>query len=191
MATSVAGQPHESRLFYVLTTILSFVSSWTQVQSEVSIIHPSRADRAGHKGTLSLQAANGSDITTFGVRSLTLDLGLCRTFRFVIADVHQPILGADFLFHLACVWISGTTPSLTPPHKCKFKALIVYPDSPWITRFHKVSSNPFSDLLDVTKACTSDCPVKHNVTHHIQTIGSPVVGRPRRLWEVINAKNYI
>ncbi len=35
------------------------------------------------------------------VNALSLDLGLRRTFRwvFVIADVNQPILGADFLRH--------------------------------------------------------------------------------------------
>ncbi len=36
---------------------------------------------------------------TYGTRSLTLDLGLRRTFRwvFIIANVKKPILGADFI----------------------------------------------------------------------------------------------
>ncbi len=43
----------------------------------------------------------GSNIPTFGLRSLTLDLGLRRAFRwvFIIADVPQPVLGVDFLYH--------------------------------------------------------------------------------------------
>ena len=47
----------------------------------------------------SLQAANGSSIPTYGRQSLTLNLGLRRMFPwiFIIADVQQPIIGADFL----------------------------------------------------------------------------------------------
>ena len=46
-----------------------------------------------------LQAVNGTSISTYGTRSLTLDLGLRRSFRwiFIVADVATPILGADFL----------------------------------------------------------------------------------------------
>ena len=43
-----------------------------------------------------LQAVNNSPIRTYATRSLTLNLGLHRTFRwlFVIADITTPILGA-------------------------------------------------------------------------------------------------
>ncbi|VDL45062.1 unnamed protein product [Hymenolepis diminuta] len=45
--------------------------------------------------------ANGSPIKTYGQKSITLDLGLHRTFRwiFIIADVSEPIIGSDFLSH--------------------------------------------------------------------------------------------
>lgn len=48
-----------------------------------------------------VSAANNTKIATYGERSLTLDLGLHRTFRwvFLIADVTNPILGGDFLHH--------------------------------------------------------------------------------------------
>ena len=48
-----------------------------------------------------LEAVNSTSIPTFGTRSLTLTLGLRRTFRwpFIIADVRKPVLGADFLHH--------------------------------------------------------------------------------------------
>ena len=52
----------------------------------------------------SRQALNGSSITKYGTRSLTMmNIRLCRTFRwiFVITDIENPILGADFLCHLA------------------------------------------------------------------------------------------
>ena len=58
----------------------------------------------------SLQAVNTTTIATYGTRSLTLDLGLRRTFRwlFVIADVRIPILGADFLKY-NCLLVMGSS----------------------------------------------------------------------------------
>ena len=46
-----------------------------------------------------LEAANGSTIATYGDVSLSLDLGLRRTFPwiFTVSDAQQPILGAEFL----------------------------------------------------------------------------------------------
>ena len=46
-------------------------------------------------------AVNNTPITTYGQRSLTLNLGLRRAFSwvFIIAAVERPILGADFLRH--------------------------------------------------------------------------------------------
>ena len=56
-------------------------------------------DRHNGQAGLSLQAANGSQIPTYGTRSLTLNLVLRRPYRwfFVIADVKHSILGIDFL----------------------------------------------------------------------------------------------
>lgn len=44
-------------------------------------------------------AANGSHIQTFGDQEMTITLGVNREFRwkFIIADVLEPIIGADFL----------------------------------------------------------------------------------------------
>ena len=46
-------------------------------------------------------AADGTAIATYGSRILTLDLGLRRpyTWKFIVARVQQPIIGADFLKH--------------------------------------------------------------------------------------------
>ena len=96
-ATSASGlQP--SRLFYVTdrSTGLSFL---VDTCAEVSIIPPSRNEKAHRHDNFSLQAVNNTTITTYGTRSLTLYLGLRCTLRwvFIIADVKKPILGADFL----------------------------------------------------------------------------------------------
>ncbi|GFX90036.1 retrovirus-related Pol polyprotein from transposon 17.6 [Trichonephila clavipes] len=46
-----------------------------------------------------LYAANGTEIPTYGLKILTLDLGLRRPFQwpFIIAKVERGIIGADFL----------------------------------------------------------------------------------------------
>ena len=86
-----------SRLFYVCDRVcgLRFL---VDTGAEVSILPPSHAEC---KCSPTLQAVNSSFIATYSTRSLTLDLGLRRTFHwvFVIADVERPILGADFLRH--------------------------------------------------------------------------------------------
>jgi len=48
-----------------------------------------------------LYAANGSVIPTYGTKTMQPNLNLRREFpwHFIIADVLQPIIGADFLAH--------------------------------------------------------------------------------------------
>ena len=61
------------------------------------------AKKFAHKNSIPddpyLQAANGTPIKTFGERFLKINIGLRRDFifPFVIADVKNAIIGADFL----------------------------------------------------------------------------------------------
>ncbi|XP_076749073.1 uncharacterized protein LOC143422379 [Xylocopa sonorina] len=50
-------------------------------------------------GAPKLYTANGQQISTYGTKLISLNLGLRREFswRFIIADVSRPIIGADFL----------------------------------------------------------------------------------------------
>ena len=66
--------------------------------AEISVFPARRPDRL-RKSSTTLRAANNSLIHTYGYKQLTLELGLPRplTWRFIIADVTQPIIGADFL----------------------------------------------------------------------------------------------
>ena len=68
---------------------------------EVSVLPSTSSERQQKNTDFTLVAVNGATIPTFGKRSLTLNLGLRRTFRwvFVVASVGIPILGADFLRH--------------------------------------------------------------------------------------------
>ena len=67
--------------------------------SDLCVYPRSRVTGPRARTSYELYAANGSTIATYGVINLRLDLGLRRVFewRFVIADVSQPIVGVDFL----------------------------------------------------------------------------------------------
>ena len=103
MATSAAG-PDTGRLLYVTDreVRLRFL---VDTGSEVSTLPPSKAERTNRHDTFGLLAADNSPIVTYGTHSLTLNLGLRHTFRwvFMIANVRNPILGADFLNHYGVV----------------------------------------------------------------------------------------
>ena len=175
-----------SRLFFITdrTQGLRFL---VDTGAEVSVLPPTRTERGRPRECLTLHAANGTSIATHGTRSLTLNLGLRRTFRwvFIVADVEQPILGADFLSHfnllvdmahchlvdaltqLTIQGISSTastpSPSLLPrPPQNEFAALL-------------------SDFPTLTQLQPTTDPPKHNTTHHIKTTGPPVSARARRL----------
>ena len=185
MATGAVGL-NCSRLFYIHDKSTGF-RFLVDTGAEVSVVPPSRADRK-QRGNFCLQAVNRTDIATYGLRSLSLDLGLRRTFRwvFVIAEVEQPILGADFLRHfslavdLRCGKLLDTTTQL----QVNGTMTPSLPPSPGI--MHSTTTDtPYTRLLaefpSVTQTSFRDRPVKHKVTHHIKTTGPPVCGRMRRL----------
>ncbi|KAJ1518995.1 hypothetical protein ONE63_011376 [Megalurothrips usitatus] len=120
---------------------------------------------------------------------LTIDLGLPQPlpWRFVIADVSCPILGADFL---------AKYDLLTD---CKRNRLVHAPSNTFVqgnpahTKQHSVkavtlagNTSPFSKILaefpELTRPAGLPHPVKHKTVHHIRTTpGPPVAARPRRL----------
>ena len=185
--TTVAGPCPNGRLFYVKDsgTSLRFL---VDTGAQVSIIPPSRADRSARQSEGNLQAINGSPIATFGTRSLTLDIGLRRTFRwvFIIADVPQPVLGADFLYHFGLLVDLRHSTLSDSTTQLRVQGIVCRDHSPaGLPRPLSDHSNRFANLLaefpSVTQAGFSDRPIKHTVTHHIETTGPAVFGRTRRL----------
>ena len=183
-ATDAGHQP--SRLFYVTdrSTGLRFL---VDTGAQVSVIPPSRTDRKSPHPNLTLQAVNGTAIPTFGTRSLTLNLGLRRTLRwvFVIAETATPILGADFLDHYGLLvdmikrrLVDSTTRLMV--RGITSQAVTSSPTLPTRT-----PASPFDSILaefsDITQPGNIRRPVKHGVTHHIATTGPPVSGRTIRL----------
>ena len=153
--------------------------------TEVGVLQPTPEDRQ-HRQGYDLQAANSSTIHTYGTRSLTLNIGLRRSYPwiFTIANVNQAILGADFLHQfnflvdlrrrrlidattqLSVNGIATSTPALS----------LVY-----ATFLPFTYTIILQDFPDITRPTTKDAPVKHNVTHHIITRRPPTSARPRRL----------
>ena len=68
-----------------------------------SVLPRSCADGTVDADSLPLVAANNSTITTYGTSKRIVDVGLRMkreySWTFIVADVKQPILGADFLIH--------------------------------------------------------------------------------------------
>ena len=180
-ATSATGLP-PSRLFYVMDrfTGLRFL---VDTSAEISVIPPSRTERKHQQDDFSLQVVNNTAIATYSRRSITLDLGLQRTFRwvFVVADVKNPILGADFLRHY-CLLIdvrqSRLSDALT---QLKVQGIVCQDSSPNPAIFPRRTMSAFENILSdfpmVMQPHTTDEPVKHDVMH-IETTGPPVSARP-------------
>ena len=138
------------------------------------------------KSDYMLSAANGTTIARYGARIMTLNLGLRRDFRwrFLIADVSKPILGADFLAHHSLL------PDLT---NCRLMDSITH-----LTYRGEVSECQVPEIRTVTGSSTyhrllqefpritrpDGCPVatQYDTMHHIiTTAGHPVAQKPRLL----------
>ncbi|GFS35238.1 transposon Ty3-I Gag-Pol polyprotein [Nephila pilipes] len=65
--------------------------------ADVSLIPATHQNKA--VDDFKLYAANGTEIPTFGIKILNLNLGLRREFKFpfILAKVDKAIIGADFL----------------------------------------------------------------------------------------------
>ncbi|BHF74562.1 hypothetical protein SprV_0501764800 [Sparganum proliferum] len=185
-ATVFSGSSGSGRTFYVCDTATRrrFL---VDTGAQISVVPPTAADRRFPSPGLHLQAANCSPIPTFGSLSLTLNIGLRRSFTwiFVIADVPHAILGSDFLaeFDLLVdcrrarlldrttgLFVRGLTPFTAPTNLSVLDTDI---------------ASPFRQLLlshpNIINPNFRSGEVQHDVVHHIRTSGPPVFARPRRL----------
>ena len=158
--------------------------------ADISVIPPSPMERRTRNFNVTLTAVNKTTIKTYGQRFLNLDLGLRRAYKwlFIVADVPEPILGADFIenFHLypdlhARLLVDKTTNLST---RCKRKQGLLQ----GISYLEGSEENTFVKILkqfpDLTKPVARHRPPKHNVVHHIETKGPPPHAKPRRLANV-------
>ncbi|XP_067134990.1 uncharacterized protein [Centruroides vittatus] len=167
------------------STNLSFL---VDTGADVSVIPKSLSPQARNPGKLVLFAANGTRISTYGTKLLTLDFNLQRSFPwpFIIADVTQPIIGIDFLTHFDLL-VDARQNRLIDA-SMQFKSRGTERPKPTvnltITTVH--GDSEFQRLLAEFPSITNPSLVaarsnKASIFHHIGTTGPPVFCRPRRL----------
>ncbi|GFS05824.1 retrovirus-related Pol polyprotein [Elysia marginata] len=92
---SSAAGPRNQQLF--LTDSYSGRRFLVDTGAQVSAVPASRFDRRSGPNDNPLQAANGTTIATYGSRNVSLCFnGRTYTARLIVADIRQPLLGADF-----------------------------------------------------------------------------------------------
>ena len=118
----------------------------------VSIIPPTPSQKASGSQGPALSAANGSSISCYGTTEEEIVIeGHAYVFEFIIADVQQRILGADYLaaFSLAPNHRNGTILSLDTLDVVPHSASSSTPNTSSINRISSASATPsrFDELL--------------------------------------------
>lgn len=133
-----------------------------------------------------LTAANGTIIPTYGYIHLLFNLGLRRDFRwkFIVADVPKPIIGADFLSFYNLLVDCRNGKLLDSLTKISICAVAGSSDIPSVKAI--VGASGYQDLLrefpSITRPPGAPREVCHSTVHFINTTpGPPVFCRPRRL----------
>ena len=156
--------------------------------AELSLVPPTWRERQQQQRNDSLLVtATGANIASWGKRQIDIQIGDRKfAWNFLIADVTQPLLGADFLaeYGIAPDVKNGrlifTDESFPQSVSCRRINSI----SPRITSAASIN-NVYAQLLSDRPSLTelrfnADAP-GHGVTHHIETEGPPVFSRSRRL----------
>lgn len=152
--------------------------------ARVSVYPASGHDTRSRPSDMLLQAANGSTIHSYGERNLRLSFNRQHyQWRFIIADVTQPLLGADFLCaNSLMVDVKGQRLIDTATYSSVPLALMTASSQ----GIHNVATDDeYSALLtefpEILTPTFSGPKPKHNVVHYITTEGPPVHGHRRRL----------
>ena len=147
---------------------------------------PSPSDQRQQVDLFALQAVNNTPIATYGTRFLTLDLRIRRTFWwvFMVANVKNSILGADFLRHFSLLVDMRNHHLADGFTQLRVQVVICSTTLPCPAVLPRQAPSVYDEILTefptVTRPCLSDVPVKHDVTHHISATGTPTTARPRR-----------
>ena len=141
---------------------------------------------------LNLTAANGQRINTYGVLAKTIQLqDRSYSWDFYLADVTQPLIGADFLIHhrlvvdmAGRVVVPAGLPTSAPG------APLLGAASPGISTClpptdsadpYDALRREFSDIFRPELRIRAPDEQHHGIEHHIETTGPPLSSRYRRL----------
>ncbi|GFT51933.1 hypothetical protein TNCV_1226491 [Trichonephila clavipes] len=154
--------------------------------ADVSILPWTKTKGECQASQYKLYAANGTEIPKYGLKILTLDLGLRRPFQwpFIIAKVKRGIIGADFLQKFQLLidlhnrkLIDGVT---NLSIKGEVATIQENNDLSTVNRASKYF-NLLKSYPDLTKPNLVNRVFKHGVKHHILTTGQPVYSKARQL----------
>ena len=152
----------------------------------VSVLPKSCANGISDANSLPLVAANNSTINTYGNCKCVVDVGLKREYpwTFIVEDVKQPIIGADFLIHYNLL-VDLRSRCLRDMRTGLAIAASLSSITPLSLNRVDTVQNEYTKLLgqfpELTHPTTKGETVKHGITHKILTKGHPVFVRPRRL----------
>ena len=133
-----------------------------------------------------LVTANNTTIITYGTSKRVIDVGLKRdyTWNFIVADVQQPIIGADFLIHYSLL-VDLRSRCLRDMRTGLAIPASLSSITPLLLNRVDAVHNDYTKLLgqfpELTLPTTKGETFKHGITHKIVTKGHPVFTRPRRL----------
>ena len=178
-----SGTPTLARLLHVSDGSTTYM---VDTGAQVSVLPSAHLPVGAALGPSSTQlsAANGSSITTHGCLERAVQLGSCSfPWQFLVADVQTPILGADFLHHYELAVDLSARTLLLPSGNVLVAG--VSPTSPGLT-IHGLQVGSqlqrlWAEFPELTRPPSTNAPVRHSVTHHIETSGPPKVSRARRL----------
>ncbi|XP_033229729.1 uncharacterized protein LOC117181277 [Belonocnema kinseyi] len=132
-----------------------------------------------------LIAANDTHISTYGEKRISPNIGLRRDFpwHFCVADVPNPIIGADFLAHyrlfpfLHDSRIVDTTTALSTAGFLKNASIF------GVSALDR--SQPYAKILaefpETTRVSQTPGTVARDIEHHFHTTGPTIAERARRL----------
>ena len=184
-AATSSGSPTEH--LFIFRDVVSGHKFLIDTGAAVSVFPASEKEKAKPPTTSILSAANGTPIRTFGTREVTLYIGAQKVgWPFILAEVTQPLLGADFMCHTGFL-IDMKGKCLV--HAETWESVLVQPVTGSVPRqvFHlqrqedeylRWLRDSYPELLTPT---FSDPKVKHGVVLKIPTKGNPVFARARRL----------
>ncbi|KMQ85849.1 gag-pol polyprotein [Lasius niger] len=183
----IAANDHgpEPRRLYMIDRV-SKARYLIDTGSDVSV-YPRRTMQGRREiQTFELYAANGTRIMTYGAVTLKPDFGLRRSFpwRFIVADVAQPLIGSDFLAHYHLLpdvnkrkLIDGKT-GLTASGTAHYTTTASVKTMLKETRYYHI----MAEFPKITQPEGLRTTTKHATEHYIATTtGQPEASRPRRL----------
>ena len=152
----------------------------------VSVLPKYCTNRTSDAACLPLVSANNTTINTYGNCRRVVDVGLKRDYAwtFIVADVKQPIIGADFLIHHSLL-VDLKSRCLRDMRTGLAIPATLSSIKPLSLNRVDTAQNNYTKLLgqfqDLTRPTTKGEPVKHGITHKIEPKGHPVFARPQRL----------